>query len=233
MKKLVLTLSAFLIIISLNAQSLEDIIGKYTVANKLDKITSFKSLKITGKVSVMGMDMPVEVWMKSPNKIKTVTTMNGQATVQAFDGEKGYIINAMMGSTEPVEMTPDQVSQIQNNNVFRNALAEYLKKGQLTLNGEEDVNGKPAYKIKAALEGGLNATLFIDKNSFLVVKQIADVNQGGMKISVETYPSDYKDNNGIILPMKNTVSMSGMEMVTSYSKVEVDILIDDSVFKLK
>jgi len=97
MKKLVLTLSAFLIIISLNAQSLEDIIGKYTVANKLDKITSFKSLKITGKVSVMGMDMPVEVWMKSPNKIKTVTTMNGQATVQAFDGEKGYIINAMMG----------------------------------------------------------------------------------------------------------------------------------------
>ena len=167
MKKLVLTLSAFLIIISLNAQSLEDIIGKYTVANKLDKITSFKSLKITGKVSVMGMDMPVEVWMKSPNKIKTVTTMNGQATVQAFDGEKGYIINAMMGSTEPVEMTPDQVSQIQNNNVFRNALAEYLKKGQLTLNGEEDVNGKPAYKIKAALEGGLNATLFIDKNSIL------------------------------------------------------------------
>lgn len=233
MKKLVLTLGALFVIISLNAQSLEDIISKYTVANKLDKISSFKSLKITGNVSVMGMNMPVEVWMKSPNKIKTVTTMNGQATVQAFDGEKGYIINPALGSSGAVEMTPDQAAQIQNNNVFRNALAEYLKKGQLSLAGEENVNGKPAYKIKAAMEAGLNATLFIDKSSFLVVKQIADVNQGGMNISVETFPSDYKDNNGILLPMKNTVSMSGMEMVTSYSKVEVDVPIDDSVFKLK
>lgn len=171
--------------------------------------------------------------MKNPNKIKTVTSMDGQENIQVFDGEKGYIVNSMMGSSEPVELSPDQVAQLQNSNVFQNTLDKYLKNGQLSLLGEENVNGKPAYKVKASLEGGLSATLFIDKSSFYLIKQIADINQGGVNMSVESYPSDYKDISGIVLPMKTSTSMSGMDVITSYTSIEVDIPIDDSVFSIK
>lgn len=228
-----MTLVALIAITTAYAQTIEEIVVKYTVANKLDKISSFKTIKITGKVSIMGMDLPVEMWMKNPNKIKTVTSMDGQENIQVFDGKKGYIVNSMMGSSEPVELSPDQVAQLQNSNVFQNTLDKYLKNGQLSLLGEENVNGKPAYKVKASFEGGLSATLFIDKSSFYLIKQIADINQGGVNMSVESYPSDYKNISGIVLPMKTSTSMSGMDVITSYTSVEVDIPIDDSVFSIK
>jgi outer membrane lipoprotein-sorting protein len=233
MKKLFLAVSFLLAVVSLNAQSLEDIISKYTVANKLDKISNFQTIKISAKTAVMGMDMPVEIWMKNPNKFKSVTSFNGQDIIQVFDGEKGYMVNPMAGSSDPVEMTADQVKEVGRNNMFNNYMAQYMKDGKLTLEGEDNVNGKPAFKVKAALDGGNSAMMFIDKSTYLILKTVADVSQGGMAMSVESFPTEYTETNGIFLPMKTTTSASGMEIVTTFTKVEVDVPIEDSVFKIK
>jgi outer membrane lipoprotein-sorting protein len=233
MKKLLLSVSFLLVIFVLNAQSLEEIINKYTIANKLDKVSGFKTIKITGKISMMNMDMQMDIWMKNPNKIKSVTSFNGQEIVQVFDGEKGYSINPMAGSNTPVEMTSEQVKEVIRNNMFQNYMANYLKEGKLTLDGEDAVNGKPAFKVKADIEGGNSAMMFIDKSTYLITKSIANVNQGGMAISIESYPSEYTEASGILLPMKTTTSASGMEIVTTFTKVEVDVPIEDSVFKIK
>jgi outer membrane lipoprotein-sorting protein len=214
MKKLFLAVSFLLAVVSLNAQSLEDIISKYTVANKLDKISNFKTIRISAKTAVMGMDMPMEIWMKNPNKFKSVTSFNGQDIIQVFDGEKGYMVNPMAGSSEPVEMTADQLKDIAKSNIFNNYVAQYLKDGKLTLEGEDNVNGKPVFKIKAKLDGGNSATMF-------------------MAVSMESFPTDYTETNGILLPMKTSISASGMEIVTTFTKVEVDVPIEDSVFKIK
>jgi hypothetical protein len=233
MKKLFLFTTCLLAAVMINAQSLNEIVKKYTEANKLDKMSSFKTIKITANMSMMGMEMPIQMWMKNPNKIKTVTSMNGQDMIQVYDGVKGYLVSPMSGSTDPVEMTADQVTSISQNNLFQNYMAEYLKTGKLTLLGEEAVNGKPAFKIKAAVTSATNATIFIDKSSYQLVKTTAEVNQGGQSMSVDSYPSDYTETSGIILPMKTTTSMSGMDMVMTITKVEVDVPIDDSVFAVK
>jgi outer membrane lipoprotein-sorting protein len=233
MKKLFLAILFPLAVATLNAQSIEDIISKYTVANKLDKISNFKTIKISAKTSMMGMDMPMEIWMKNPNKIKNVMKINGQEMVQTFDGEKGYVISPMTGSSEPVEMTADQIKSISGNNMFRNLLNEYLKEGKLTLEGEDNVNGKPVFKIKASIDGSNSATMFIDKSTFLILKTVASINQGGMAMTTESFPSDYTETNGIFIPMKTTSTVNGMEMVTTFTKVEVDVPIEDSVFKIK
>lgn len=233
MKKLLLTTACLLAVVVVSAQSLEDIISKYTVANKLDKIGEHKTIRITATTSLMGQEMPMELMMKNPNKIKSVTSIGGQDIVQVFDGEKGYMVNPMTGSLSPVEMTAEQVNDVSRNNIFQNYMAAYLKEGKLTLQGEENVNGKPAFKIKVAISDSNSATMFIDKSSYLLVKTLANVNQGGMDVTVEAYPSDYKETNGILLPMKTTTSAAGMEIVTTFTKVEVDVPIEDSVFKIK
>jgi outer membrane lipoprotein-sorting protein len=233
MKKILLITTCLLTAAVINAQSLEEIVKNYSAANKLDQLSGKQTIRITATMSMMGMDMPMEMWMKKPNKIKTVTKMGEQEMIQVFDGEKGYAVNPMAGSMKPVEMTADQVMEIQRNNVFQNYLDSYLKSGQLTLEGEDNVNGKPVYKIKVTLEGGTTAFLFIDKDAYLVLKTTTDINQGGMAMTVEAIPSDYTDNNGVFLPMKTTTRVSGMEIITTFNKVEVDIPIDDSVFTIK
>jgi outer membrane lipoprotein-sorting protein len=184
-------------------------------------------------MSVMGMEMPMEIWMKNPNKIKTVMDMGGQQMIQAFDGEKGYQINPMAGSATPVEMTSQELQQLMRSNTFENNLANYLKQGKLTYLGEETVNGNAAFKIKATLDEGLVSTVFLDKSNYHVVKTNVDVTQGGMPVTIESFPSDYNETNGVILPMKTTTSMSGMEMVMTITNVEVDVPMDDGLFKLK
>jgi hypothetical protein len=233
MKKLVFVFAGLIAFSAINAQSLEEIVKRYSVATKQDKVGAMSTIKISGKMSMMGMELPMEMWMKNPNKIKTVTSMNGQEIVSAFDGVKGYQINPMAGSSEPIEMTEDQIKQTQNSNVFQNYMANYLKNGQLSLDGEENVNGKPAFRIKANLDGGNIVNMFIDKDSYLMVKTSATINQGGTTIIADSYMTNYTDNNGVFLPMKTTTSASGMEFVITFDKVEVNIPMDDSVFKIK
>jgi outer membrane lipoprotein-sorting protein len=233
MKKLILAVTGLIAFTLINAQSLDEIVKKYSAATKQDKLAAISSIKLTAKMSMMGMEMPIVMWMKNPDKIKSVTTMNGQDIIQVFDGVKGYLVSPMTGSSAPVEMTPDQVKQTMSQSIFQNKLAAYLKDGKLTLEGEEKVNDKPAFKLKAIIEGGNTAYMFIDKESFYLVKTSATMNQGGQTVTVDSYPTDYKETGGIILPMKTTASVSGMEMVTTFDKVEINIPMDDSLFKIK
>jgi outer membrane lipoprotein-sorting protein len=233
MKKLILAVTGLLVFTMLNAQTLDEIVKKYSVANKLDKVASLSTVKITAKMSMMGMDMKMEMWMKNPNKIKTITTVNGQDMISVFDGVKGYSINPMMGSNDPVEMTPEQVKQTLNSSLFQNTLVQYLKNGQLSLEGEEKVNEKPAFKIKASLDGGNTTYMFLDKGTFLLVKTSSTVNQGGQLVTVDTYPTDYTETNGFLLPMKTTISGGGMEISMTFDKVEVNVPMEDSIFKIK
>jgi len=233
MKKLLLITACLFAFLAINAQSLENIVKNYTAANKMDKIAGLKTIKITAKMSMMGMDMPMEMWMKNPDKIKTVTSFSGQNIIASFDGEKGWQVNPMSGSTEPQEMTAELAKQTQNNNMFVNKMKDYLSKGQLTLSGEESVNGKPSFKIKVTADGGISTTMYIDKSSYLLVKSTTEVNQGGTPMTVESFPSDYKEIGGILLPMKTTTSAAGQEIVLTFTNVEVDIPMDDSIFKLK
>lgn len=233
MKKLTFIMAGLIMMSVINAQTLDEIVKKYTEVNKLDHVASLKTIKITAKLSMMGMEMPTVMWMKNPDKIKTVTTVNGQDMIQAFDGEKGYTVSPMTGSTEPVEMTPDQVKQTVRSNIFQNSMVKYLKNGQLTLAGEDKVNDKPAYKIKATLEGGTVIDMFIDKSSYFLVKTSTTVSQGGMTVVVDSYPSDYTETNGVMMPMKTTTSAQGMDIVINFTKVEVDVPMEDSIFKIK
>jgi hypothetical protein len=232
MKKILLTVTCLLIITSSNAQSLNEIVKNFSVANKLDKISGLKTIKLTGNMSMMGMEMPMVIYMKNPDKIKSVATINGQEMIQVFDGVKGYSINPMTGSSTPVEMSAEEAKQLLRSNVFQNYLEDYLKNNQLRLEGTENINGKPAYKIKASLEGGNAISIFIDKTSNLIVKTIGEINQNGMAMTLESIPSDYKETDGVLLPMTTKTSAAGMEFIYKYTDVRVNEPMDDSIFSL-
>lgn len=233
MKKLFLIATCFLSIVIIDAQSLEEIVGKYTIANKLDKIADIKTLKITAIISMKGKEMPVVMWMKNPNKIKTVTSMKKSEIVQVFDGEKGYVINSVIGSGKPAEMTAEQIEEIQRSNYLCNSLKNFLDNGRLTLIGEDNIDGRLVYKIKAVIERGIDLNMFIDKESYLIIKNTVITYRGGIPMAINFYPLDYTETNGVLLPMKTIRSSVGMESIMIFTNVEVDVPIDDSVFKIK
>jgi hypothetical protein len=233
MKKSILLLSALLLATLLNAQSLEEIVKKYTVANKLDKLSAISTVKIAGKMSMMGIEMPMELWMKNPDKLLQVLSYNGQEIVTAIDGTKGYAINPMAGSPTPKEIPISEVENLKKSLVFYNYLEAYLKKGKLTLDGNGNVGDKPAFKLKILMDGGTIVLAYIDKSSFLMVKATINSISDGVDVVAEVIYSDFKDNSGVFLPMKQitTTARGGFEMI--YDKVEVNIPMEDKLFRLK
>jgi hypothetical protein len=232
MKKSILLLAAVFAVVAIHAQTAEEIVKKYTVANKLDKLSGISTVKITGKMSMMGTEMPMELWMKNPDKLKQVMSYNGQDIVSAIDGAKGYVINPMSGSNTPTEMPLSQVEQSKNSLIYYNFLDAYLKNGKLTLDGSENVGDKPAFKLKIVMEGGTTMWAFIDKSSYLMVKATVNANSNGVDVVADVIYSDFKDNNGVFLPMKQSTTANGMDFIMIYDKVEVNIPMEDSIFKL-
>ena len=233
MKKLLFVLTGLIVIVVINAQSLDQIVKNHSVAIKQDKLSKISSIKITGKMSAMGMEMPMVLIMKNPDKIKVTYSFSGQEMISVFDGEKGYMVNPIMGSTNPIELTGEQLKQVQNNNIFQNQIVNYFKNSQLTLEGQEDVNNKPAFKLKVNNESS-PIYLYLDKESYLLVRMTNTINQAGTSMNVDTYMSDYVNINDVVMPKKTISMMNGMEAaVISFDKIEVNIPIDDSIFKLK
>lgn len=227
MKKLIFVFAGLIAFPVINGQSLEEIIKKYSEANKLDQLSNYKTIKITSKVVVMGNEVQMELWMKKPNKLKTVSEKDGNGTLTVYDGEKGYMVNYAGDSRNVIEMTTDMIEGMNRQNMFENCWIGYYNNGQLTLEGEELVNERPAFKIKAALNEGVTY-LFIDKGSYLLVKQSASNNMG----ETELFPSDYMETNRFFLPVKTKSSLFGMEVLITVTKVEVDIPMEDSIFRL-
>jgi hypothetical protein len=233
MKKILFVLAGLFIITAIDAQTLKEIVNSYSSAAKLDKLSNITSIKITGKMVAMGMEMPMVMLMKKPNKIKVTYSFNGQDMISVFDGQKGYIISPMMGSTDPVELTGSQLKEVQNNNVFTNEVIDYFKNGQLELNGQEIVNDKPAFKLKA--NGGKSPVyLFIDKATYHLVKTSMTIDQMGNSMNVDTFLTEYVDIKGVVLAKKTTAMANGMEAgIITFDKIEVNVPMEESDFKLK
>ncbi|MGQ9620485.1 MAG: LolA family protein [Bacteroidales bacterium] len=225
MKKSILALIGLIAFTGIHAQSLEEIVRKQSQALKEENYENVKTLKITGKMNQMGMIIGVTTYFKYPDKSRVVISFNGQEVVQFYDGNKGYLINPMSGN-EPQELSADQAANMKNNSSFRSPLSRYLKENKLTLEGSEAVNDKPAFKIKA-VDGSNTMYFFIDKSSWLPVKMT--VIQNG--ISIDTF-QEWSDVDGIILPKVSTTKSGNIEIIINIEKAEVNIPLDDSLFKI-
>lgn len=234
MKRLSFMFVGMLLTIGLGAQTLEEIAKKSFDASKQGAYEKVQTVTIVMKAYQSGMEMPMTMQMKKPDKIRVSVSFQGMEIVQTFDGTKGYMMNPMTGSSDAIEMPPSDAAKIKDQSNFNSPIMQYLKEGRLEMAGDATVSGKPAWKIKANLPSGDVSHLYIDKSSFLQVKQDAIVSQAGVDMTVETYMTDYTDFGGLFFPKTITSYANGAElMVMMIEKVEIDKPMDDSLFTLK
>ncbi len=233
MKKSMALLAIIMVASVCNAQSLDDIANKYYAANGIENLEKAQTMSMKGVVSQMGMELPITIMVKKPNKVKVIQEFNGMEIVIVFDGEKGYMLNPLTGATDPVELPAEQLSSVQEYNVFRDSFMEAFKSGRLKLEGEEAVEGKPAYKFTVTSESGTTSYTYLDKESFLPVKTEQTVSQMGQEMLVESYIRERKEFNGVQFGTKIAQFVDGSELGgMTFETIEFDTPMEDSVFKL-
>ncbi len=233
MKKSVITL--FAIIIAMvnvaKAQSLSEVLDKHFKAVGQEKMMAVNSFYVKAKVSQMGMEMPMEMKIKKPDMFIVSIEMQGQKMIQAFDGQKGWMV-APWVSPDPQELAGDQLAQAKQQANMEGELYNYEKKGSTAeLMGKVNVEGKEAYRIKLTTSDGNSKDYFIDAQTYYISKVKAKVSAQGQTVDVEQIMSDNKTIDGITMPMKiESKSPMGTALILM-EEVKFNEKFDDAIFK--
>ena len=213
------------------AQTLNEVLDKHFKAVGQEKLLAVQSFYIKAKVSQMGMEMPMEMKIKKPDMFIVSIEMQGQKMIQAFDGQKGWMI-APWVSSDPQELSGEQLTQAKGQADMEGELYNYEKKGSTAeLMGKVNVDGKEMFRIKLTDKNGNLKDYFIDANTYLVSKVKSKVSAQGQTVEVEQLMSDNKTIDGITMAMKiESKSPMGSALILM-EDVKFNEKFDDTIFK--
>lgn len=216
------------------AETLEELIEKSTKAyGGTEKLNNLKTLKITGKMNMMGMTMPFTSYMKKP-AFRMEQEMMGKKVISAFDGKKGWMVNPMGGSEEPQEIPESNINQLRSQaNPGANPLTTLKEEGiTATVIGKETDDGTEVYKIKLVDKDQKESFFYLNAKTFLPHKMTTKQEIMGQTKDIEMYFKDYKDFGGYPFVTTIETKVEGMDFIVNFDNYEPNIPIDDSLFKM-
>src|SRR5688572_26337319 len=201
------------------AQTVDDIIEKHLAASggraALSKLTSRTATGTITLTSPVGeLNGTIDVFVKAPNKSRTLIKLDlsavggGQVVSdQRFDGATGYVIDTFNGNRE---ITGSQLDALRNAS-FPSPLLNYRDHGTAAaLAGTEKVGDKDARVIQLSPKTGPPLRMFIDAESFLIVRTVMSIHVpqlGGDVDQVQEF-SDFHDVDGVKVPFSVRSSTS-------------------------
>jgi outer membrane lipoprotein-sorting protein len=233
MKKLITYLFIFTIVISgVNAQDLKEVLNSHFKAGGQEKLNKVKSMKSTGKTITQGMELDFVIFMLRPDNFRLEVDIQGTKMIQAFDGEKAWFVAPWTGSTDPIEITGPQMKTIKQQANMDGMLYNYEKNEIATeLIGKEDMEGTEVYKIKQTDKEGDIYYHFIDAETYVLLKTSSKIKMGESEIESETFYSNYKEFEGMVMPYNMESKTNGQTMSQiNIVEVELNPEIDPTIF---
>jgi outer membrane lipoprotein-sorting protein len=237
MKKTIALLSAILFLGGLlPTQTLDEILAKnYKSNGGLDKLKAMTAMKISGKIVIpaQGLEMPTVMWKKHPNKMRVETTFQDKKIVQAYDGRKAWWIMPFL-SADAQEMAQEQAEPFVEQADFENPLVVFKEKGyKLELLGKEDIEGKPAFKLKLTKTDGKDIYFYLDMESGIELKSSLTIKVGETETLTEIIYGDYKPIDGVMLPFYVENKVNGQtQMQMTMESIEINPAMDDAMFAM-
>ncbi len=223
---------AFVAVSVSSAQDLDKILDKHFETIGQKKLLKVKSLQATGKAVMMGMDSPFKMIGKRPDKVQVTVEFQGAKIIQAYDGETAWMINPMMGSADPIDMTGPEADGMIESSDMDGQLWNYKEKGhQLELEGTEEVDGAEAYVLKLTKKNGNIDYYYMETESYLILKIKSKTIMNGSETEAEALLSNYQDVDGYLMAFTIEQKYGGQTAMTiMMDEVETNVKVDDSIF---
>jgi hypothetical protein len=198
-----------------------------------EKLAKFKAQtwREKGKFYGLGDGLPYtgKSAVQFPDKFRM--EIEGVFTI-VLNGDKGWV----QSQGETKEMTKEQLAS-QKEGLYGGWVSTLipLKDRAFTLSplAEVRVNNRPAVGVKVSRKGHKDVSLYFDKETGLLVKSEQRVHSAEQDKEVlqESIYSDYKEVEGVKVPMKGTIKRDGKPYVEAENQdVKPAGKLDESVF---
>lgn len=187
--------------------TVDEIISKHVAARGgLEALRAVKAIKREGRIVVPGF--PAElVFVETrarPGAMKQEVTFQGLTQVVAYDGAGAWQINPFQGRKDPERLSAGsaEAKQLSLAADLDTPLVDWRAKGvRIDYLGTEDVDGTPAWKLKATLKSGDEAVYFIDPDSGMIIRAVEKHVVRGAEQVTETDFGEYEKVAGVYFPM--------------------------------
>jgi outer membrane lipoprotein-sorting protein len=218
------------------AQTADEIVTKVLAARGgVAKIKAVRSQRISGTINFgPGAEGPFLVELERPGKMHIEVTVEGQTLIRSYDGKStGWIINPFSQSKGVEPMSAEDISNIADESDFDGPLVDYKEKGnKIELAGKEDIEGKPAYRLKLTSKKGETRSYLFDAASYHLVRWEGTRKVGDKDVPWESLFRDYREVSGLQYAFEIDSDAPGTEQSQKIiaDKIEVDPRIDESHF---
>jgi outer membrane lipoprotein-sorting protein len=235
MKKLSLLALLFITAFTLKAQTADEIVEKYlTAIGGADNWKKLESMQQIGTAAAQGMNIPFTMSAMRPNLSKVELEIQGMKMVQeCYDGAVGWSFNPFGGGNTATKMTDEEAQEAAKNS-FEDDFIDYKTKGHtIELQGTEEIEGSKCFKISMKRKVGDEKIYYFDTETYVPVMFRFFSATGPMKgMAIETYMSDYKELNGLMVPYSTEVKIQGQSAaVMKAEKIELNAKLDKKIFE--
>ena len=228
--------------IAASAQNLEEILTKHEKAIGTDKGT-VSSAVISGFSFRGTKEIPFKLYVKNGKVRYEASGQNSRPMIQIFDGQKGWILSPR--SPDPQELTGRQSLMIQHRANIVSPLVswrKYIKR--LSLVSTEKLEGVDIYRIKMEDRDAI-VEYYIDKKSYLLLKQTRLIQQNGEELLMLTMYKNYKVVDGFTLAFNIETKPEGGELprgsrmggrgggIQLIEEVKLNVPVDDKLFQFR
>lgn len=215
------------------AQTLDDVIAKYRAAKGGEAWEKVDSMRMTARIVTQGIELPMTMVTKRPNKMRQDMSFQGVSIVNAYDGTTAWGINPMMGSTDPAEITGPMAEALADQADFDGALFDYKDKGStVEMVGTEDLDGTKVVHLKLTNKAGQVQHYYLDAATMLEKKVVVEADMGAGPMTIETELSNYQTIDGFSVPMSIQQNAPTGQVAITVEKIEFNVPVDDAIFRM-
>jgi hypothetical protein len=209
------------------AQTAEEIIAKNIEAmGGAAKIATLTSVKQSGTLSVQGMEIPMQFQIVHNVGFRLDVEVMGTSNYQVANKTQAVRFFPVQGMTEPVSEDAAGVEAAQSS-FYLHGLLGYKERGlEITFDGTEKLDGADVLKLKVAKKEQVS-TYYLDAKTYRVSKIASKTTEGK---DIESTFSDYKQNKDGYW-FAYTAQSAGMPAPITYTNIDTNVKIDESVFK--
>jgi hypothetical protein len=169
------------------------------------------SLRLAGQMDLgQGMHVPYTIEQKRPGRMCLEFEFDEQLATQCVTDEAGWKVLPFMGRTRPEPMTETEHAEMADAAAIDGLLFDAARRGhEVSLVGTETVNGREAYKLEILLPRGSKRWIYLDTESALEVKLETIRTRNGRQQLIETYYSDWRETDGLLIPRRHDSRAEG------------------------
>jgi len=201
-----------------------------------DKLAAIQSMRLTGKMKMGPMEAPFTMTKARPSGMRVDFTIQQMTGTTAYDGTTGWTLMPFMGNKDPQKMTEEQLKETRADADFDGPTFDYKAKGnKVDYVGKEDVQGTPTYKLHVTTKDGKESNIYLDAETYLVIRTDATRNVQGQDMEMETSLGDYKTVDGLTFAYSWDSHVKGnqaMGQSINIDKIELNPKVDKAIFAM-